>query len=124
MSENSEKETCTLKETYTLDEILETNSLGYEATLEEIQNCIFKKDFESIMNLPENFIIEGLSYNEMYNKLLGYYMFQLTIFTESYDGTKDLLEFLKKLRAMIEKYAKLFTDRLLEVGLILPSYIH
>ena len=124
MSENSEKETCTLKDTYTLDEILETNSLGYEATLGEIQNCIFKKDFESIMNLPENFIIDGLSYNEMHNKLLGYYMFQLTIFTESYEGTKDLLEFLKKLRAMIEKYAKLFTDRLLEVGLILPSYIH
>lgn len=124
MSENSEKETCTLKETYTLDEILETNAVGFEATLEEISNCIFKKDFESIMNLPENFIVEGLSYNEMHNKLLGYYMFQLTIFTESYEGTKDLLEFLKKLRAMIEKYAKLFTDRLLEVGLILPSYIH
>lgn len=118
MSENTEKET------YTLDEILETNAVGFEATLEEISNCIFKKDFESIMNLPENFIIEGLSYNEMYNKLLGYYMFQLTIFTETYSGTKDLLEFLKKLRAMIEKYAKLFTDRLLEVGLILPSYIH
>nr|DAP06355.1 MAG TPA: hypothetical protein [Caudoviricetes sp.]DAP37699.1 MAG TPA: hypothetical protein [Herelleviridae sp.]DAQ59507.1 MAG TPA: hypothetical protein [Caudoviricetes sp.]DAR68444.1 MAG TPA: hypothetical protein [Caudoviricetes sp.]DAT60816.1 MAG TPA: hypothetical protein [Bacteriophage sp.] len=124
MSENNEKETSTLKETYTLDEILETNAVGFEATLEEISNCIFKKDFESIMNLPENFIIEGLSYNEMHNKLLGYYMFQLTIFTETYSGTKDLLAFLKELRNMIEKYAKLFTDRLLEVGLILPSYVH
>lgn len=29
MSENNEKETSTLKETYTLDEILETNAVGF-----------------------------------------------------------------------------------------------
>ena len=118
MSENNEKET------YTLDEILEINSNGFEITLEEISNCFLKTDFESTMRLPDDFIVEGLSYSEMYNKLLGYYMFQLTIFTETYDNDKELTEFLKKLRIMIEKYTKLFTDRLLAVGLILPSYVH
>lgn len=104
---------------YSLDDLMKNAKIGFEDALDNISTCIFKKDFESVLRLPE-----GLTYNEMYNKLLGYYSFQLTVLEDAYNGDKGLRKFLKESQSLYEKYSKLITDRLLEVELILPSYVH
>lgn len=109
---------------YSLDDLMKNAKIGFEDALDNISTCIYRKDFESVLRLPEGFIIEGLTYNEMYNKLLGYYSFQLTVLEDAYNGDKGLRKFLKESQSLYEKYSKLITDRLLEVELILPSYVH
>ena len=111
-------------EKYSFDDILKSAEANFNLILDEISSCIYVKDFESIMMLPENFIVEGLTYNEMYNKLLGYYSYQLSMLEVNYGKEKGFLSFIRSLSKIFTKYVKLITDRMLRVGFVLPVYIH
>jgi len=111
-------------EKYSFDDILESAEANFNLILDEISSCVYVKDFESIMMLPENFIVEGLTYNEMYNKLLGYYSYQLSMLEVNYGKEKGFLTFIRSLSKIFTKYVKLITDRMLRVGFVLPVYIH
>lgn len=111
-------------EKYSFDDILESAEANFNLILDEISSCVYIKDFESIMMLPENFIVEGLTYNEMYNKLLGYYSYQLSMLEVNYGKEKGFLTFIRSLSKIFTKYVKLITDRMLRVGFVLPVYIH
>lgn len=92
---------------YSLDDLMENTKVGFEDALDGISTCIYKKDFESVLRLPEGFIIEGLTYNEMYNKLLGYYSFQLTVLEDAYNGDKGLRKFFKESQSLYENILNL-----------------
>lgn len=111
-------------EKYSFDDILKSAEANFNLILDEISSCIYVKDFESIMMLPENFIVEGLTYNEMYNKLLGYYSYQISMLESQYGKRKGFLTFIRSLDKIFRNHVKLVTDRLLRDGIVLPVYIH
>lgn len=111
-------------EKYSFDDILKSAEANFNLILDEISSCIYVKDFESIMMLPENFIVEGSTYNEMYNKLLGYYSYQISMLESQYGKRKGFLTFIRSLDKIFRNHVKLVTDRLLRAGIVLPVYIH
>lgn len=111
-------------EKYSFDDILKSAEANFNLILDEISSCIYVKDFESVMMLPENFIVEGLTYNEMYNKLLGYYSYQISMLESQYGKRKGFLTFIRSLDKIFRNHVKLVTDRLLRAGIVFPVYIH
>ena len=111
-------------EKYSFDDILKSAEVNFNLILDEISSCIYVKDFESIMMLPENFIVEGLTYNEMYNKLLGYYSYQITMLESQYGEREGFLTFIRSLVKIFREHVELVTDRLLRAGIVFPVYIH